>query len=373
MIERDNSQPIYVQIQNILENMLKEGQLKPGDAVPSENEFADTLHVSRLTVRKAYSELVRQGLFYTVQGKGTFVSEEYRKEKIDKSIDNGDKTNKVLGVIFPEVTNFFSKVLKAIEEKATEKKYVLNIMFNDSYERETQAVNNMLENRVDGIIMTPFRSNGEYKVDNYQKIMDANIPFVMIGKPPFKVQCDAIICDDVVGAYEAVEYLIKKGHKRIIHITDSLLDAEALAERKEGYLRAMRDYLPNEQINIVDVRNSEWINSLMGLVNSNKPTTGIFCVADELYAMVFNMLSFGNKKVPEDIEIIGYDNSNICETFSVGLSSVDQPKFEAGYLAYSLLEEKLYSEQNVIGTYYNKHVIMKPKLILRKSTGADKR
>lgn len=76
MLNRNAPEPLYVQLDHILRNNIVSGTWQPGAAVPSENELSRQFGVSRMTARSVITGLVRDGLLYRVQGKGTFVSEE---------------------------------------------------------------------------------------------------------------------------------------------------------------------------------------------------------------------------------------------------------------------------------------------------------
>ncbi|NLM75230.1 MAG: GntR family transcriptional regulator [Clostridiaceae bacterium] len=75
MINRDSPVPLYVQLEEIIEKAIKNGEYKDGDRLPSENKLCSKYGVSRITVRQALNMLEQKGLVYTVQGKGTFVKE----------------------------------------------------------------------------------------------------------------------------------------------------------------------------------------------------------------------------------------------------------------------------------------------------------
>jgi GntR family transcriptional regulator len=74
-INKNSKLPLYYQLKEILKEEIDIGKYKPGDKVPSENEFAAMLSISRNTAKQAIADLVSEGMLYRVQGKGTFVSE----------------------------------------------------------------------------------------------------------------------------------------------------------------------------------------------------------------------------------------------------------------------------------------------------------
>ncbi len=78
-ISKDSSTPLYYQIYNFVREKIISGEYSIGSLMPSEAEFQSKFAVSRITVRKAYKQLVDEGLLHTIQGKGTYVSDLYSK------------------------------------------------------------------------------------------------------------------------------------------------------------------------------------------------------------------------------------------------------------------------------------------------------
>jgi GntR family transcriptional regulator len=75
-LDRESHQPLYLQLKGVLQELVDAGQLRPGDRIPSEFEFAQLHAVSRMTARRAIDELVMNGTLFRQQGKGTFVAHE---------------------------------------------------------------------------------------------------------------------------------------------------------------------------------------------------------------------------------------------------------------------------------------------------------
>lgn len=84
MINKSSPIPIYYQLEEIIKDLIEKGELKPGDSLPAEREYAEQFEISRMTVRQALNELVNDGYLYRVKGKGTFVAE--RKPKIEQAL-----------------------------------------------------------------------------------------------------------------------------------------------------------------------------------------------------------------------------------------------------------------------------------------------
>lgn len=82
MIDKNSPLPIYYQIVEHIKSIIEKGELKPGDCLPSEREFAERYGISRMTVRQAVNELVSEGYLYRIRGKGTFIAEKKIEQKL---------------------------------------------------------------------------------------------------------------------------------------------------------------------------------------------------------------------------------------------------------------------------------------------------
>ncbi|MCM3570905.1 GntR family transcriptional regulator [Neobacillus mesonae] len=75
MINKNSPIPIYYQLEEHIKELIEKGELKPGDVLPPEREYAEKHQISRMTVRQAFTQLVNEGYLHRIQGKGTFVAE----------------------------------------------------------------------------------------------------------------------------------------------------------------------------------------------------------------------------------------------------------------------------------------------------------
>lgn len=360
MIEKKANRPIYVQIKDIIEDMIRNKEYKPGEPILSEHEMANKLEVSRLTVRKAYSELVKDGILRAVQGKGTFISEDVDIKSLKESTQRRNTNNKVIGIVFPEITSFFPEILKGIEERATENGYSLNIMFNDSYEKEKIVIDNIIENSINGVILSPYRATKNYDSSHLQRLRNAQVPMVYLGKPPINVINNSVYCDDISGAYMGVEHLIKTGYKKIIYITDSNGDKVAYDERLKGYTEAMSMYSLSANTNVIDIQDENWEKQLVGNFQESSNYPAIFSFSDTLNFIIYKVL-LSYRVDLTNIKLIACDNFN--PNFPFAYSTIEQPKRLMGQLAFDLLLKEI-SKPNT-SSNYAVQIPIKPKLVIR--------
>ncbi|MEW9123348.1 MAG: GntR family transcriptional regulator [Thermotaleaceae bacterium] len=122
-MEFDNSKPIYLQIIDSIKKQLIRGELKPGDKILSQREFAQSLKVNPNTVQRAYREMERVCLVETIRGQGTFVCErkgmleEIQDEMADRILRNFLQEMYSLGFEKDKIIELVAKWQKQMEEE----------------------------------------------------------------------------------------------------------------------------------------------------------------------------------------------------------------------------------------------------------------
>src|SRR5690606_3608926 len=139
----------------------------------------------------------------------------YQPNHIAAALRNG--RSKIIGIIVPTADrNFFSSVIRGIEEVANKSNYnVMICQSHDDYEKEVTTVEALLNARVDGIIVS--FAKGTENFGHFKKVKDKGIPLVLFDRSNHELETSHVVIDDYLGAYQAVEHLIQQGCKRIGH------------------------------------------------------------------------------------------------------------------------------------------------------------
>ena len=171
--------------------------------------------------------------------------------------------------------------------------------------------------------------------------------------------------DDLAGAALAVAHLTSLGHERIAHI-DGGRGAGA-AERRRGYERAMERHGLGSQARVVPGSYTEdgGRQGVTALFTTGTPPTAIFAANDLAAIGTLSALAERGIGVPEDVSVVGYDNTALAGVRHINLTTVDQPRPEMGRTAVALLLERLDGQREAA-----RHVLMPPSLVVRGSTGA---
>lgn len=267
-----------------------------------------------------------------------------------------------IGVVIADNKNpFYAEVLSGMEEAAREKNYHI-ILANTQrdYKKEEEAINLLLAKRVDGLLITPVQDRD----DDIKNLIDANIPFVVVGRDFENIQVDAIYNDEIKGGFLATEYLIKKGHKRIALIDGFLYKSPAKA-RLEGYKRALGQYripLDDSLVSVGDINMEDGYERTRQMLENDLNFTAIFTYNDMMAFGSMQAIKEKGLKIPEDIGLVGYDDIPFSSLISPTLTTIKLKKQELGVESVKLLFSRVNG-----GRKKTKKVMLDVELQIRES------
>lgn len=253
------------------------------------------------------------------------------------------KTN-TIGVIVPEITSyFFSSIINGIQDMV--KPLGVNMIIgqsNESYEEEKNIVQTFASIRVDGFLISP--SSETKKFDHIEMLMDNNIPLVIFDRDCEGINIDKVFVDEYKGAFQAVEYLIQTGCRRIAHIAGQ----QSLSTARHR-LRAYKDAMQKHNFPIVE----DYIVETIGftpehgieptkrLLSLSNPPDAVFAVNDGVAIGSMYVIKDAGIKIPDDISVIGFDDDPHSAYFKPSLSTVWQPTYEMGMLSARILMKRI--------------------------------
>jgi len=288
----------------------------------------------------------------------------YKPNAIALSL-RSQRTN-IIGVIVPEIVHhFFSSVISGIDEAAMAAGY--NVMFfqsNESYDREIMNIQSIIASRADGVLIS--LSKGTKKFNHIRQLIDENIPVVFFDRACEEIETDKVIVDDFEGAYNAVDYLIKTGCRRIAHYAGPQhLQIGYL--RKRGYISALeKNGLPVDDELIIPCDNYESaVEVTRRMMARPKPPDAIFASNDMTAAGTLNTIKALGFKVPDDVSIVGFTDGLVSSVTDPLLTTVSQHGFEIGRKATEILIKRIHEECETLKPITE---IVKTDLVIRNST-----
>jgi LacI family transcriptional regulator len=263
----------------------------------------------------------------------------YRPNQIAKSLKML-KTH-TIGLVVADINYRFSTgITRAIEAEAKQANYT--VLFGSSNENEdtfAELVNVLINRQVDGLILVPVENSQE----QIRMLQKAEIPFVLIDRNFPELPTNYIALDNYKAAYTATQYLIKQGHKRVAFFNYATTMFH-LHERNRGFVEALKDHNINFNPDWLQLINSasrvgDIQRGMDAILNLKEPCDAVFFATDTL---AINGLKYLNKikvKVPQDISVLSFDESEAFELFYSPITHMRQPVEAMGKAAVDTLLE----------------------------------
>ncbi len=238
--------------------------------------------------------------------------------------------------ITPQANPFYSKVIVGIEDVC--RRSGINLLFAtmpvDEKNQPVEVPQLLFNDMVDGLLMV-----GTFVDETITSISGKrSIPVVLVDGYSNTESFDAVISDNFRAAYQAVEYLIQKGHHHIGLVGSEENCYPSLKERRNGYLRALKEnkisevYLANFNIN-----KSHGYQETISLLNEFPQLTALFCVNDDVGNAAMKAAQSLGKRIPEDLSILGYDDTYLAVNSHPALTTMHVDTVTMGRAAVHLL------------------------------------
>ncbi|EHS5338202.1 DNA-binding transcriptional regulator CytR [Salmonella enterica subsp. enterica serovar Okatie] len=268
-------------------------------------------------------------------------------------------------VIVPDICDpFFSEIIRGIEVTAAEQGYL--VLIGDcahQNQKEKTFLNLIITKQIDGMVLLSSRLPFDASVEEQRNLP----PMVMSNEFAPELELPTVHIDNLTAAFNAMNYLLDLGHKRIGCIAGPE-DMPLCHYRLQGYVQALRRsgiVVDPHYIARGDFTFEAGANALKQLLEQPLPPTAVFCHSD---VMALGTLSWAKRqglKVPDDLSIIGFDNIALAEFCDPPLTTVAQPRFDIGREAMLLLLDQMQGQNVSSGSR-----LMDCELIIRGSARA---
>lgn len=268
-----------------------------------------------------------------------------------------------IGIVLPDISNpFFPKVIRGIEDYAFYAGRSV-IIANTGYdeEREVKCIKEMVGRRVEGLVIIPA------SVNTIKNIKEANIglPIVYVAANAEETKDDYVVIDDFKMAWTATKYLLDLGHKDIMFIGGSEKIPGIIA-RVKGFAKALNDAgISYSKDMVIDcsIRKDRGFEVTTELIKKGRIPTGIVAGNDFVALGVMEALEEKGYSVPGDVSIIGFDNIDFAGFSQIGLTTMNQPKYEMGRKAAEILLQRTRELSN----HVSGKVQVESSIIIRKT------
>ncbi len=250
------------------------------------------------------------------------------------------KKTYTIGLIVGNVlSQFYSVIAKAVEDTALKYGYNLILCNGDDDPKKEKKYLDILRSRVDGILLIPTGKNQDY----INTLVELGMKIVLLDRLVENVNCDAVIIDNEKASYDAVKFIISQGYKRIsiINGPDELKTGH---ERLEGYLKALKDGNIQKDENFIKIGNFKretGIKHCEELLNLKSRPEAIFTTNLEITLGALIAIKKIGLKIPDDIAIVGFDDSETLEYWEPPITVVAQPVYDLGSISTELLVKNI--------------------------------
>ncbi len=268
------------------------------------------------------------------------------KEKVEKAMKElnyqpnalarslSKSSSDVIGVIVPLLSHpFFSSLVRYIEDAASRNGQTIMLVKTDGEEiKENMMIAKCREYRVGGIILC----SGRFSHHDLEK---HEFPLVTIERFPENADF-GIFCDNYKGGLLATEHLIKKGCKHLINLSGITGNKMPADERGEAFIKTAEEHgvsyksFPYTKDLYASMDYKEFIEKVL---LENPETDGVFASSDIIAAQVIQVCGKLKKKIPEDIKIVGFDDTIIASCTNPEITTIHQPIKEMAEIAVSTL------------------------------------
>jgi len=286
----------------------------------------------------------------------------YRPNNLARSVTTS--RSGIIGLIIPDVANLlYPTMIRGVSDFLTLHDYSMILCNSDNDpKKECAHLLSMVDKRVDGVILCSGISNEEFLAE----YKEYNIPLVSIGRIFDNYLSEASIGgNNVKGALLAVRQLILTGNVRIAYI-DGNSGVSGTSQRHDGYKKGLREAkieYEDELVKFGEFSIDYGTGIVKEMLENGTKFTAIMTGSDLIAIGAIKALQEAGIKVPEDVEVIGFDDIELSRIFEPQLSTISKPHYDMATEATRMLLSII---EGTMGEM--RHLTVEPKIVLRKTT-----
>ncbi len=277
------------------------------------------------------------------------------------------RLTKTVGVLIPDITTFFwTTLVRGVQDRAARDGYSTVLCNSDEQSHNEKAYLRMLvERSIDGLIICPTLDNHSFLT----KLSRSGTPLVLVDRHVPGLRVPTISVDNRAGAREAVAHLVGMGHRRIA-IIKGIDGVETSDERYAGYGQALREN--GLRVSPALVKEGRFLKdqaftATQELLRAKDRASAIFVCNEPMASGCMLALKERGLRIPRDISLISFDDPVWAEYANPPLTTVSQPSYSMGMLAFDYLLARI-TDRKKSGRYLE-DVVLKTTFVNRESCG----
>jgi DNA-binding LacI/PurR family transcriptional regulator len=265
--------------------------------------------------------------------------------------------SRLLGVVFGIQHAFHADLVTDLYTAAGETGYELALSAVTPDRDETEATAGLLQDRCEALILLAPQASAASLAR-----LATRLPVVVLARGVRGADVDVVRTADAEGLHQAVDHLVQLGHHRIAHVDGGR--APGAADRRRGYRDAIRRHALDQHARIVPGGTTEEDGAAGARALLDDPPTAVTVFNDRSATGVLDVLSRNGLTVPDDVSVVGYDNSRLARLAHVDLTTVAQDTASMSRLAVARAIDRI--EGAAIA---RRDVVIRPSLVVRGTTG----
>lgn len=299
------------------------------------NDIAKIAGVSSMTVSRVINNSGAVGKKTREKIEKIIKENNYFPSAIARNLSS--KQSNTIGIIISDIENpFFASIIKGVNS-INDTKNLNTILYNTNseIEKESKAIDIMIEQRVRGCIIcvaSSFKSN-----KNIQKLVDKKVPFILIDRELFNYNYSGLFLDDIHGGYLATKSLIENGHKKIAIITGDF-ETKNAQDRYLGYLKALKEFsIPVNEDYIFkgDFKIKSGVEFIEKIWEKNSDITAVFSSNNFMTLGVLKKLK--QIKTKRKLSIMSFDDPEYFNILETHISCIQRDVYKMGKDSMELL------------------------------------
>lgn len=374
----------HIEIYDAFCSAIMEGKYLPGEKIPTEKEISAEFNASRPTVGRAMRDLEQHGMLVRRQGSGTFVRKTFHSRTQTFGIlipwqggESLDSKTSIFSAMVPELSRISSRSGYTLLLNESPRDDMANVV-----ERAETICRQLIDLQVAGVFFMPIDNPArdiKFNLEIAESFEQAGIAIVLLDRDinewSNRSKYDVVSIDNEYASYMLTRHLLQLGCRQIDFFT-GVMGVTSVMGRIEGFWKALREAgVASEASRIVQVDPTKFINidvddnkaqlePIVGRIK-NGQTEAIICVNDMTAIRLMQYLLKIGISIPDDVRIVGFDDSPIDEFLPVPLTTIRQNVPALAYEAVRTLKDRLEKPDSPA-----RDVMVATELIIRQSCGS---
>ena len=286
----------------------------------------------------------------------------YQPNRVARRLRSSRGRGGLIGLIIPNVQNsFFSDLARGVEDECYALNYAVFLCnYDEDAAKQRMYLDVLQAESVDGIIIPPLSEHDSA----IRQLAQRGLPVVCVDRSLADVAIDKVEVDNRRGAFEAVQHLLAKGHRRIGIITgprNTSTGRDRLLGYRDAHLAA---HVPidEELVRFGDFKEQcgrTYAEQLLALAN---PPTALFTCNNLMTIGALHVVAERQLRIPEQLAVVGFDDMMLADVFTPPLTMISQPAYDVGRNAARLLFKRIQEPGKPV-----EEIVLSPRLIVRRS------